>query len=255
MASSGKTLRWSRFFARESGRALIVPIDHGLTLGPISGLSGVREIAGWIRDPAIDGVVAHKGMIGHLAGAGLLSGRGVMLHLNGMTSIGEQPDTKHRVTSVETAVRLGADAVSVQVNFAPHNHAHNLALLGQVVDEADAYALPVMAMVYPATPAEGDAATMRLHRHFLRIAYELGVDAIKTAAPVNFEDVHELLDGIGEHLPVLFSGGSLQSDEHLIGLAKTVAGSSAKGLCAGRNVFQHRDPGALLTQVRHELDS
>jgi class I fructose-bisphosphate aldolase len=255
MASAGKTLRWSRFVDRASGRALIVPIDHGLTLGPIDGLSSVREIGRWIDDPAINGVVAHKGLIGHLAGAGLLTGKGVMVHLNGMTSIGEQPDTKHLVTTLETALRLGADAVSVQVNFAPDNHGHNLALLGRVMDEAAGYALPVLAMVYPAMPAESEAEAMRLHRHFLRIAYELGVDAIKTAAPQHHEDIHALIDGIGEDVPVLFSGGSRQSDDHLLSLAKTIASSTAKGLCAGRNVFQRSDPGPLLTQLRHILDS
>jgi class I fructose-bisphosphate aldolase len=251
--TSGKVIRWSRFVGQASGRGLIVPIDHGLTLGPIDGLVSVRDMGRWMRHPAINGVIAHKGMIGRLADAGLLAGRGVMVHLNGATAIGERPDTKHLLTSVETALRLGADGVSVQVNFRPDNHAHNLGVLGRVVDEAERYGLPVLAMVYPAGPVDADSAAGQ-HRHFLRIAYELGVDAVKTAPPENLETIPDLLSGV-EDLSVFFSGGSLSSDESLISLAKAVANGGAGGLCVGRNVFQRPDPESILNQLRDVLDS
>jgi fructose-bisphosphate aldolase, class I len=255
MAAAGKGVRWSRFVDRESGRTLMVPIDHGLTLGPVPGVCSVREIAGWLRHPAINGVIGHKGMIAKLAEAGLLTGLGVMVHLNGMTAIGEQPDTKHLVTSLETAIRLGADAVSLQVNFRPDNHAHNLTQLGQVVDQAEQFALPVMAMVYPAGPTGDEPGqAMRLHRHYLRVAFELGVDVVKTAPPEHLEDIPALLDGIGDDLRVLFSGGALGSDDCLWGLAKSVATSNAAGLCVGRNVFQRSDPHPVLSQLRELLD-
>jgi class I fructose-bisphosphate aldolase len=249
----GKSVRWSRFVGG-AGRSLIVPIDHGLTLGPIQGLSGVRDIGRWMRNPAIDGVIAHKGLVSRLAGAGLLAGRGIMVHLNGATAIGEDPDTKHLVTSVETAMRLGADGVSVQVNFRPDNHSHNLGLLGRVVDEAERYGLPVLAMVYPAGVVDDETVAMARHRHYLRIAFEMGVDAVKTAPPTHLEDIPLLLDGVDD-LTVLFSGGSLGSDEALISLAKAVATAGAGGLCVGRNVFQRQEPDGVLAQLRDVLDS
>jgi class I fructose-bisphosphate aldolase len=255
VAAAGKELRWSRFVGRESGRALLVPIDHGLTMGPIQGLSSVREIIRWLRHPAINGVVAHKGMMSRLAEAGVLNGVGVMVHLNGMTATGEQPDTKHVVTSMEAAIRLGADAVSLQVNFGPDNHAHNLVQLGRVVDQAERFALPVMAMVYPTGPAdEAPGRLMRQHRHYLRVAFELGVDVVKTAPPQDLSDIPELLDGIGDDLRVLISGGALSADDSLFQLAEKVAGSSAAGLCIGRNVFQRSDPRPLLSRLRELID-
>jgi fructose-bisphosphate aldolase, class I len=250
----GKRVRWSRFVRAASGRSLIVPIDHGLTLGPIDGLSGVDEIGRRLRSTAIDGVVAHKGLVARLGAAGLLAGRGVMVHLNGATAIGEAPDTKGLLTSVETAVRLGADGVSLQVNFRPDNHAHNLGVLGCVVDEAERYGLPVLAMVYPVGAVDDERAAMTRHRHYLRIAYELGVDAVKTAPPVHLEDIPLLLDGVDD-LAVLFSGGSLTSDESLMSLAKAVATAGAGGLCVGRNVFQRPEPDAFLAGIREVLDA
>jgi len=255
MGAAGKQIRWSRFVSRDSGRALIVPIDHGLTMGSVQGLSSVREIGSWLSHSSINGIVAHKGMVSKLADAGLLTGQGVFIHLNGSTAIGENPDMKHFVTTVENAVRLGADGVSMQVNFRPDNHGHNLQALGTVVDQAEQYGLPVMAMIYPAGPTDdAPGRPMRLHRHYLRIAYELGVDVVKTAPPEHVEDIGELLDGLGEDLKVVFSGGALQADENLLGLAKAVANSKAAGLCVGRNVFQRRDPGDILSHVRGLLD-
>lgn len=232
---------------------MIVPIDHGLTLGPISGLASVRQISRWIGSPAIDGVIAHKGMAAKLAQAGLLYGKGVMVHLNGMTAVGEDPDTKHLLTRVTTAVRLGADAVSVQVNFRAGNHAHNLGLVGAVVDEAQGFGMPVLAMVYSAEDTPEGRSLARL-RHLLRVVYELGVDAAKTGAPEYVEDIPELLDGIGEDLPVFFAGGPLATEETLAGLAKVVATSSAQGICVGRNIFQRDDPQSLLARIRELLD-
>jgi class I fructose-bisphosphate aldolase len=250
----GKTVRWGRFASPGTGRSLIVPIDHGLTLGPIDGLSGVREIGRWLRHPAINGVVAHKGLVGRLGQAGLLAGRGVMVHLNGSTAIGEEPDTKQMLTAVENAVRLGADGVSVQVNFRADNHAHNLGVLGRVVDEAERFGMPVLAMVYPAGVVADEHEAMARHRHFLRIAFELGVDAVKTAPPEHLEDIARLVDGV-DGMPVLFSGGSLGSDEALISLAKAVATAGAGGLCVGRNVFQRAEPEGVLGRLREVLDA
>jgi class I fructose-bisphosphate aldolase len=256
MAASGKEVRWSRFIDPKSRQALIVPIDHGLTLGPVEGLLSVTQIGGWLGSPFINGIVAHKGMVARLAEARLLTGLGVMVHLNGMTSLSQQPDTKEFVTTIEAAMRLGADAVSLQVNFRPDNHAHNLTALGQVVDEADRFGLPVLAMVYPAGPIDdAPGRSLRMHRHYLRVALELGVDVVKTAPPEHLADIPELLEGVGEDLRVLFSGGALASDDSLMSLAKSVANSTAAGLCIGRNVFQREDPEPVLGQLRELLDA
>jgi class I fructose-bisphosphate aldolase len=255
VASSGKEVRWSRFINPKSKQALIIPIDHGLTLGPVDGLQSIKQISGWLGSPSINGVIGHKGMIARLGEAGLLTGLGVMVHLNGMTSIALQPDTKEFVTTVEAAVRLGADGVSLQVNFRPDNHDHNLTGLGRIVDEADRFGLPVLAMVYPAGPIDdAPGRALRMQRHYLRVAFELGIDVVKTAPPAHLEDIPELLDGV-EDLRVLFSGGALASDEALMKLAKTVSSSNAAGLCIGRNVFQRKNPGPVLNEIRQLLDT
>jgi class I fructose-bisphosphate aldolase/fructose-bisphosphate aldolase/2-amino-3,7-dideoxy-D-threo-hept-6-ulosonate synthase len=245
---SGKQIRWNRFHYPQTGVGMIVPIDHGLTIGPVEGLNNVSEISQWIGHEAITGVIAHKGMVERLSARGLLSGTGVMVHLNGMSSLSPTPDRKEMLTSVESAVRLGADGVSVQVNFDGKNDAHNLALLGGVVDSASRFGLPVLTMLYDKVQAQGDAKLKRL-RHLMRITIELGSDAIKIAAPESTAEIPHILEGLCEDTSVFFAGGPLCSDTELFELARAAIENGGAGLCVGRNVFQRPCPAETLTRL------
>jgi fructose-bisphosphate aldolase, class I len=250
---TGKSIRWRRFRSSKSGHALVVPIDHGLTLGPIPGLRSISDIARWVCHPAITGIIAHKGVIERLAARGLLGGAGVMVHLNGMSAIAPAPNRKEMLTTVESAVRLGADAVSVQLNFDRTSDAHNLGLLGSVVDAAQAFGLPVLTMVYDKVETP-DAKTSRARlRHLMRIAIELGTDAIKIGPPGELGEIEPLLDGIAEDVAVLFAGGALGSDAEIVALARAGRLAGAAGLCVGRNTFQRDEPGEVLRKLQAAL--
>lgn len=43
MRNVGKSIRMERIFNRRTGRTVIVPMDHGLTVGPIGGLIDLQE--------------------------------------------------------------------------------------------------------------------------------------------------------------------------------------------------------------------
>jgi class I fructose-bisphosphate aldolase/fructose-bisphosphate aldolase/2-amino-3,7-dideoxy-D-threo-hept-6-ulosonate synthase len=253
MDGVAKKIRWSRFLDRRSGRGIIVPIDHGLSIGPLEGLDSVAQVARWIGHPAITGVIAHKGMVERLGSRGLLRGVGVMIHLNGMTSLAPLPDRKERLTSVESALRLGADAVSLQLNFDGTNDAHNLTQLGAVVDEAQHRGLPVLTMLYDKVPCEGEDQRLRRHRHLIRACVELGTDALKLAAPSHLSHVSVLLEGIQEHTPVFFAGGAVRSEEEMLLMAREVVARGATGLCVGRNIFQRESASALLTRLEEAV--
>lgn len=255
---NGKKLRLARFrMAGTSGTrgAVIVPIDHGLTMGPLDGIASTAQIGRWITSPIIDGIIAHKGIVERLADRGLLSRTGVMVHLNGMSTLGSSPNTKERLTDVETAVRLGADGVSLQVNFDGSNDAHNLSALGRAVDEAGRFGLPVLAMVYDKVPCQDRSSEVTRARHLMRIAVELGADALKIAAPAELSVVAELLDGFVADVPVFLAGGALTEPGVLFALARAVMQAGGAGLCVGRNVFQHPSPHALLAELAGVLEA
>jgi len=249
MNEMARKRRWARFVDRASGKALIVPIDHGLTFGPIDGIARPEDILGWLTSDVATGVTLHKGMAEKLGG---IPGCGMMIHLNGAMSMDDEPDIKHMLTRVDAAIRLGADAVSVQTNFTPATASHNLRMLGAVVDDAHALGLPVLAMIYDKVNHLG--VNISSLRHFMRAAVEMGVDAIKISAPANLDEIPEVLDGVQAHTPVLFAGGPLMDESQLLELTDAIVHCGATGLCIGRNLFQRPDPHStmkkLLTSLR-----
>ncbi|AKJ26896.1 class I fructose-bisphosphate aldolase [Caldimonas brevitalea] len=244
MTEMARKRRWERFVDRASGKALIVPMDHGLTFGPIPGLNRTDDVLRWLTPEVVTGVVLHKGYAERLGG---VPGCGLMIHLNGALGWGDTPDVKHRVTSVEAALRLGADAVSVQTDFLPATASHNLRLVGEVVDEAHAYGVPVLAMVYDKSPVV-EGALGRL-RHVMRAMVELGIDVLKVTAPADLSNIPELIDGIQPHTPVLFAGGALVEEQALMELGSAVVRYGAGGMCVGRNVFQRANPRATMERL------
>jgi len=243
--SIGKRTRWTRFTDRASGRSLLLPIDHGLTQGPLAGLESIHALGAWISHPSINGIIAHKGTLARLVEARALGAAGLMLHANGMPDFAEQPDTKEILTTIEAALRLGCDGVSLQLNFRRHNVAHNLKLLGRIVDEASAWGLPVLAMIYDKDQTAPDQRLART-RHLIRIACELGVDAVKIEAPASIREMPSLLDGLVDDIAVFFSGGPLGDLDQLLAVASHAVALGAAGMCIGRNVFQHPDKSRAL---------
>jgi class I fructose-bisphosphate aldolase/fructose-bisphosphate aldolase/2-amino-3,7-dideoxy-D-threo-hept-6-ulosonate synthase len=222
-------------------------------MGPIDGLDSIARIESWIRHSAITGLIAHKGMVERLGARGLLHGRGVMIHVNGMISLAPTADRKELLTTVERAVRLGADAISLQLNFDGSNDAHNLQLLGSVVDEADRFGLPVLTMLYDKVPGTSDEHYLKRLRHLMRACIELGTDALKLATPADLGLIPALLEGVQDATQVFFAGGERCSEAGLLALARAVVLHGASGLCVGRNVFQSENAAALLGRLQQIL--
>jgi class I fructose-bisphosphate aldolase/fructose-bisphosphate aldolase/2-amino-3,7-dideoxy-D-threo-hept-6-ulosonate synthase len=258
LGSPVKALRLSRFRRRGARAGLLVPIDHGLTMGPLDGIRSIDDIARWIGHPAVSGVIAHKGLLERLAARGLLDGIGVMAHLNGMSKLASRPDDKELVTSVRAAQRLGADAVSVQVNFDGVNDSRNLRLLGAVADAAQREGLPLLTMLYDKVRVADDAQRLGRLAHLIRVAVELGTDALKLAPPATARQALELPELLRDHAAdtaFFFAGGSTCPDADLVALARQAVAAGAAGLCIGRNVFGRERPDDLLEALDRALNT
>jgi len=115
-----------RIFNRETERTVIIPMDHGVTVGPIRGIKSVREAADRVAAGGADAAVVHKGAasFGH---RGYGRDLGLILHLSASTNLGPDPNNKVLVATVEEALKLGADAVSIQVNVGAEDESAMLA--------------------------------------------------------------------------------------------------------------------------------
>jgi class I fructose-bisphosphate aldolase len=164
-----------------------------------------------------------------------------------------QPHRKEMLASIDTALRIGADAVSLDFVFDGEQDNHNLKLLGAVGDEASAYGLPVLVMIKcVGARATGDAAIPRL-RHVVRSIWELGGDAVKLQKPESMSDIPVLLNGLTNDIDVFFAGGPRSTDQEVSQLLTMGLHSGAKGLCVGRNVFQNAHPEKFLTALSLHL--
>ena len=117
----GKDIRIERIMDRNTGRAVIVPMDHGFSMGQIEGLLDMTQVISDVSNGGANAIILHKGLVkrGHRK-----HGRdiGLFIHLSGSTSLNPDPNDKVLVCSVEEAIALGADGVLAgeQAGFDDH---------------------------------------------------------------------------------------------------------------------------------------
>ena len=147
---STNPLRMRRIIDPDSGKLFIVPLDHGVSVGPIPGLSPINQTVLKLADCGqVNAVVLHKGILSAcMPSLGSHRELGVIVHLSASTDLAPDSNAKELVTSVEEAVRLGADGVSMQVNLGAQTESKMLSDLGRVADECHRWEMPLLSMMY-----------------------------------------------------------------------------------------------------------
>ena len=214
--SLGKTIRLERILNRKTQRAIIVPMDHGVSVGPIDGIIDMRETIVDMANSGADAVLMHKGLVrcGHRA-----SGRdvGLIVHLSASTSLSPLSNSKTLVGTVEEAVRLGADGVSVHVNLGDTNEREMLADLGRVARSADEWGMPLLAMVYARGPRVDNEFDPAVVAHCARVGVELGADVVKVPYTGDMESFSDVVSACC--IPVVIAGGPRTESTRQIGRA------------------------------------
>ncbi|NPB06172.1 MAG: class I fructose-bisphosphate aldolase family protein [Aquificae bacterium] len=240
----GKEIRLERIVNRETGRTIIVPMDHGVSSGPIEGIVNVKEAVDKVARGGANAVVLHKGMVraGHRK-----SGRdiGLIVHLSASTDWSPRKNDKVLVCTVEEALRLGADAVSVHVNIGAEGEREMLRDLGAVAKACEEWQVPLLAMVYGRGPKIENQYDPKVVAHCARVGAELGADIVKvpyTGDPESFRRAVE-----GSPVPVVIAGGpKMKSEREVLEMVYGAIQAGAAGLSIGRNVFQARDPERMV---------
>jgi len=108
----GKKIRIERILNRNSGKTVIIPVDHGITVGPLTGLINMQKTIRSVARGGAEAIVMHKGLVG--TAVNNREGMGLILLLSASTQIGVDPNSKALICTVEEAVKLGADATTVR---------------------------------------------------------------------------------------------------------------------------------------------
>lgn len=244
----GKVIRMERFINRETQRTIVVPLDHGTTVGPIRGLIDMRETLTHIAEGGANAVLMHKGLVpcGHRQHGPDI---GLIVHLSASTTRSPFPNAKTLTGTVEDAIKLGADAVSVHVNLGDETERDMLRDLGRVASRAGDWGMPVLAMVYARGPLIKDEYDTDVVAHCARVGMELGADVVKvpyTGSPESFRRVTE-----GVCVPVVIAGGpKLDSSRDLFEMVYDSLEAGGSGLSIGRNIFQAAKPYHLVRSLR-----
>jgi fructose-bisphosphate aldolase/2-amino-3,7-dideoxy-D-threo-hept-6-ulosonate synthase len=242
---TGKEIRLNRIRDRDSGNFLTVPMDHGVTIGPVEGLNNIHNTINDIGRGGGDSVLVHKGVVEH-SFDGVNKDIGLIVHLNAATSVGPDPNNKVMVGDVKRAVRLGADAVSVHINVGSETEPHQLEDLGEVADKCDEYGMPLLAMTYVRGPdVEPNAENVA---HATRLGAELGADVVKTSYTGNPDEYERVIEGCP--VPVVIAGGpKAETKREVLRDIRDAMDVGARGVAMGRNVFQQEDVEAMTRAV------
>lgn len=281
--STGKRVRLHRLMYEHgpaNGTLMLLPIDQGLEHGPVDFFANPDALdTDWVYRLAVEGnfsgIALHIGLAEkyHKAYAGRVP---LVLKINGKTNLPPDDDAFSSLTSsVEDAVRLGADAVGYTLYVGSPSQDVDIAQCNEVRRECEKYGMPLIIWAYPrglAVKAKGGIDSLFAVDYAARVACEIGCDIVKLNEPkwdpataakspkpydtLQFDDVQGLskvVKSAGRTL-VLVSGGSKMGDDATIHKAKVAMEAGCVGLIFGRNMWQREWNVALAMASRmHEL--
>ncbi len=244
MYSIGKAIRLERIMDRNTGKTVIVPMDHGVTVGPIPGLVDLSEAVNQVAEGGANAVLGHIGLPRH-GHRNRGKDIGLILHLSASTSLSPLPNKKVLINTVENALRMGADGVSIHINIGSIDEAAMLEDFGRIAVDCNYWGMPLLAMMYPRGRNIENDKDVEVVKLAARAGAELGADFVKTNYTGDPESFAKVVEGCPA--PILIAGGSKTNDDKEI--FESIEGAmqaGAKGLSIGRNVFQHSHPTAFV---------
>lgn len=235
----GLLRRFRRLFCHADGRAILVPIDHGLYSGPMRGIEDPVRIARAVVDGA-DGLLISPGFARAIA-AELPSRCALAVRMGAINDQSPVQGYEAPYASVELALRYDADWLVHTLYIGGGHDAEAIRDAGVLVGAADRYGIPVILEFLP----HDDGWKPDQVAAWARLGAELGASAIKTIYTGDDTSFAQVTGGCP--VPVLIAGGPAVGTT--ADLLHTVAGSVAAGgagLAIGRRVWQSADPGRLL---------
>ena len=236
----GLKRRMADIVRQPGGRAVMLAVDHGYFLGPTERLEdparAVRPLV-----PHCDSLMLTRGVLRSCVDPNTRVP--VVLRVSGGSSIiGEDLSNERTTVGIRDAVRVGASALAMSV-FVGARHEHQTIVgLGRLVDEAEEFGIPVLAVTAVGKDMARDARYLSLA---CRIAAEQGARIVKTYYCKDFERVVESCP-----VPVIIAGGKKTGEREALELAAGAVAAGAVGVDMGRNIWQSDHPVAMIRAVR-----
>lgn len=238
----GKRIRMERVMDRNTRKTVMVPLIHGVGMGPIEGIKDIKNTVDVISLGGANAVILHKGIV---AAAHRQSGKdiGLILHLTATLENGKQT----LVTDVEEAVVIGADAVSVRVEVGGPDEGSMLEMLGRVSRDAFKWGMPLYVLMDPGR-VKDEAKQLKNLMRAARVGAEMGADLVRIPYSGSAESFKEVVSVCP--VPLVSIGGEKRAREkEFLEMVRSVMEAGAYGVSAGRNIFQYKKPGNMIKAI------
>ena len=232
--------RMSRIFRPETGRTVMLAVDHGYFLGPTTGLEDSRAAIEPLL-PYADALMPTRGVLRSSVDPALAARTPIMLRVSGGNSILGELSDEDITVAMEDAIRLNVAGVALSIYVGSENQRRTLINLSRLVDQGERYGIPVLAVTAVGKDMARDARYLALAS---RIAAELGAHIVKTYYCKDFERVVQTCP-----VPVVMAGGKKLPELDALKLTANAIKRGASGVDMGRNIFQSDDPVAMIQAV------
>jgi 3-hydroxy-5-phosphonooxypentane-2,4-dione thiolase len=242
----GMQNRLSRVFRAESGRTVMLAVDHGYFQGPTSGLERV-DVNIVPLAPYADALMLTRGILRSTIPSSF--DRGIVMRASGGPSVLKELSNEQLACDMEDAARMNVAAMAVQLFIGGDYETQSIHNLTRLVDMGYRYGIPVLGVTAVGKSMTRDARYFRLA---CRMAAELGANFVKTYyVEEDFETVTASCP-----VPIVMAGGKKLPELDALAMAYKAVSEGAAGVDMGRNIFQSEAPVAMILAVRkvvHEL--
>ena len=238
----GMRNRMNRIFQPKDSRAVMLAVDHGYFLGPISKLEEPKKTIEPLL-PYADSLMLTRGVLRNCIDPKF--NVPIILRVSGGNSIvGAALSNEDITCSMEDAIRLNVSAVALSIYVGTEHERQTIVNLSKLVDKGTRYGIPVLAVTAVGKELEKrDAKYLSL---CCRIAAEMGASMVKTYYCDNFTKVIKSCP-----VPVVIAGGpKLETELDVLNLAHNAINEGAVGVDMGRNIFQSSNPVGMIKAVR-----
>ncbi len=237
---TGVEIRLNRILRK--GKMLCIPMDHGISNGPIEGLEDPHSIIYQCESHGLTSVIINKGILKTLPKPTKV---GILVHFSSSTSLSMSPNRKMLTGNVEEAIRLGADGVSLHINIGGKEEPEMLQQLGSVAHECHKWSIPLLAMMYPRGEKIKNPHDPEIVGHVARIGAECGADIVKTVYTGDVDSFSKVVKSTP--VPIVIAGGpKAKSDMDVLQMTEDAMEAGAKGVTYGRNIFAHKNPQKIV---------
>ena len=236
----GMKNRLSRIFDPDSGRTVMLAIDHGYFQGPTTGLERI-DLSIVPLMPYADAIMLTRGILRTTVPPWLT--KPIVMRCSGGPSILKELSDEHLAVDIEDAIRMNVAAITLQVFIGGEFESRSVHNMTRLVDMGMRYGIPTMAVTAVGKDMVRDARYFRLA---CRICAELGAHFVKT---YYIEDGFETVTASCP-VPIVMAGGKKIPELDALTMAYKAVQEGASGVDMGRNIFQSDAPAAMLQAVR-----